>query len=125
MFSTENNGFLLLQNNYIVQSHSILHRRHVYDLWNIIGDLGGVFEMTYAIFSFFVWPISEFIFHLRTLKRLFDVKTSNMNIFEEKKSKVHPEKQQQPSLNATPSQHNVSNISQAGLVSDREDPDKR
>jgi hypothetical protein len=51
--------------------------RIIYDMLGVIGDLGGVFEMIYYFFSLFFFPVSEFIFLLRTLNRLFQVKSKN------------------------------------------------
>ena len=75
-----------------------------------MGDLGGVFELTYTLFSFFIWPISEFIFHLRTLKRLFDVKTSDTDLFQQPDQKVHPEIQTNEQKNS--SQVNILSMTQ-------------
>ena len=45
--------------------------RTVFDLLGLIGDLGGVFELVFGAISIFIYPFSEHVFHLRTLKRLF------------------------------------------------------
>ena len=58
----------------------------MYDLLDFFGDLGGVFEVFKTMILFFILPISEHIFILRVLKRLFYVKTRDENLFKNVRS---------------------------------------
>ena len=83
---TDQNSQMVFNNIYMVQQYGIKHVRQVYDLLDLFGDLGGVFEVFKTIILIFILPISEHIFILRTLKRLFYVKTRDENLFKNVKS---------------------------------------
>ena len=83
---TDQNSQMVFNNIYMVQQYGIKHVRQVYDLLDLFGDLGGVFEVFKTIILMFILPISEHIFILRTLKRLFYVKTRDENLFKNVKS---------------------------------------
>ena len=83
---TDQNSQMVFNNIYMVQQYGIKHVRQVYDLLDLFGDLGGVFEVFKTIIMMFILPISEHIFILRTLKRLFYVKTRDENLFKNVKS---------------------------------------
>jgi len=48
-----------------------------------IGDIGGVTEIVMLMFGFFVLPFSEFSFNLKAMKKLFLVRTTEQDLFEE------------------------------------------
>jgi hypothetical protein len=57
------------------------HQREVYNLLDLIGDLGGVLEVIIAFFGLFIYPISEFSFFLTALERLFLARTVDKTLF--------------------------------------------
>ena len=82
-FSNERNGRVLYQNMFIVQQYGIKHMRTVFDFLALIGDLGGVFELVFGLISLIIYPFSEHVFYLRTLKRLFQVNSSHFQFMNE------------------------------------------
>lgn len=42
--------------------------REVYDILGVLGDLGGIFELSMIIFGFFLFPISEYSFYLKAAR---------------------------------------------------------
>ena len=67
---------------YRLQSTGLLHKRSVYGLMGLIGDLGGVTEVVMILFGFFLYPISEFEFNLEAMKTLFMARTSDPNLMD-------------------------------------------
>ena len=67
---------------YYLQSESLNHRREVYNLVDLIGELGGVVEVFILIFGFFLYPISHHSFVMKATKMMFLARTSNLNLFE-------------------------------------------
>lgn len=55
--------------------------RQVYNLLDLIGDLGGVIEIFMLLMSFIVSPISQFSFNMEALYTLYVAKTSDANLF--------------------------------------------
>ena len=59
----------------------IFHYRDVYNILDLIGDLGGVLEIFVLFFNIFVGPISEFSFLLKAIEKLFLAQTKDPSIF--------------------------------------------
>eukprot|EP00356_Strombidium_inclinatum_P016887 CAMPEP_0170510440 /NCGR_PEP_ID=MMETSP0208-20121228/65770_1 /TAXON_ID=197538 /ORGANISM="Strombidium inclinatum, Strain S3" /LENGTH=261 /DNA_ID=CAMNT_0010793905 /DNA_START=940 /DNA_END=1725 /DNA_ORIENTATION=+ len=57
-----------------------LHERHIYNLLDLLGDLGGVFEVIIGAIGFFVMPFSEISFILKGLQKLYLVKTEDSSL---------------------------------------------
>ena len=55
----------------------MLHQRKVYDILDLIGDLGGVFEICFQVLGFFILPISYHSFIIKALKKIFLIKTKD------------------------------------------------
>ena len=47
-----------------LQPEGVRHRREVYNVLDLIGDLGGVMEVFHVLFGLFINPISSFAFIL-------------------------------------------------------------
>ena len=45
----------------------IVHQRSAYNILDLIGDLGGVFEIILFALSVFIGPFSEFSFNIKAL----------------------------------------------------------
>lgn len=54
----------------------IHHEREVYNVMDLLGDLGGVVEVLMIIFGFFLFPISEFSFITSVTQKLFYARTT-------------------------------------------------
>ena len=59
----------------------VFHGRKVYDIVQLIGDLGGVTGVLTLVLGFFILPISEASFIMKSAKRMFLVKTKNDELF--------------------------------------------
>ena len=63
------------------------HTRKSYGIINILGDLGGVFEILVMIFGLFICRIGEFSFYLEAIKKLYLAKTADAGFFRNQKMK--------------------------------------
>ena len=57
------------------------HQRQVYNLLDLLGDLGGVLEVLVFIFGIFLYPISEHSFTMKALSILYLARTEKKNVF--------------------------------------------
>lgn len=57
------------------------HNRKVYDINQLLGDLGGITGVLTLILGFFIQPISEASFIMKSAKRMFLVKTRKDDLF--------------------------------------------
>ena len=48
---------------------------------NILGDLGGITGIILSAFGVFICPISEFLFNIKSLEKVFLVKTRDKSLF--------------------------------------------
>ena len=55
--------------------------RQVYNIFDLLGDLGGVTEVIMIFFGFILFSISEHSFYLTASQKLFFARTSENNIF--------------------------------------------
>ena len=55
--------------------------RQVYNIFDLLGDLGGVTEVIMIFFGFILYSISEHSFYLTASKKLFFARTNENNIF--------------------------------------------
>ena len=59
---------------------------------DLIGDLGGVMEVFEVMFGIFLNPISNFAFILKATKMLFHARTSDSEMFREKRDNADVKK---------------------------------
>ena len=69
-----------------MDAKKVFHKRMIYNLFDLLGDLGGLFEMTLMIFGFFLLPISEHSFIYHAARNLYSAKTKNNNLFQQDKN---------------------------------------
>ena len=62
------------------------HERRVYDFLDLLGDLGGVFEIILFVIGLMVYPVSEYSFYLKALSELFLVKTMDKDLMKTPKN---------------------------------------
>ena len=89
------------------------HTRQVYNILDLMGDLGGVLEVLVFIFGLFLFPISEHSFTMKAISILYLARTENKNVFQKAKSskkKTRNLKTQVPSIfKGTPVEKEVRN----------------
>jgi hypothetical protein len=61
------------------------HTREVYDLLNLISDLGGVMNIVTTCAAMLIYSISEHSFIVRALQNLYLAKTKHFNMFRKSK----------------------------------------
>ena len=61
--------------------------RQVYNIFDLLGDLGGVTEVIMLTFGFFLFSVSEHSFHMTAIKKLFYARTRDNEIFGAEKAK--------------------------------------
>ena len=71
--------------NFFVDTLMISHSREVYNLMDLIGDLGGVLEVITFMFGIFLVPISEFSFVIKALQKLYLARTTQTGLFKNDK----------------------------------------
>jgi hypothetical protein len=76
----------------MIYQFGVRHQRKVYDFLDLIGDLGGVFEICSEIFGFFILPISYHSFIIKALKKMFLIKTKEPSLTGNKENKVEPKR---------------------------------
>ena len=54
----------------------------MYNILDVLGDLGGIVEIIMIIFGFLLYPVSEHSFYLRASRMLFFARTKEEKIFE-------------------------------------------
>ena len=58
-------------------NEKVLQARAIYNLFDLLGDLGGVTEVIMIVFGFFLFPISEHSFVMDAAKKFFMARTSD------------------------------------------------
>ena len=71
----------IFQSLYWLQTQSVDHTRKVYNILDLLSDLGGVLEIISLLFGFLILPISEFSFILKAAKRLYMVRAKDQSLF--------------------------------------------
>ena len=69
-----------------LNNESAKYNRQIYNIFDLLGDLGGVTEVIMISFGFFLFSISEHSFHVTAIKRLFYARTVDANFFNDAKS---------------------------------------
>ena len=66
-------GFLTI--SIYLQQESVLHVREVFNMIDLIGELGGVIEVFIMLFGFFLFPVAQFSFVIKATKMMFLART--------------------------------------------------
>jgi hypothetical protein len=69
-----------------LHNESIKFNRQIYNLFDLLGDLGGVTEVIMIVFGFFLFSFSEHSFYLTALTKLFYARTSDEAMFKSKRT---------------------------------------
>lgn len=60
-----------------------VHKRKIYDIVALLGDLGGVTEVIMLAMGCFLFPIAESSYKMMSTKRCFIARTSDENLFDD------------------------------------------
>lgn len=63
------------------------HIRIVYNIFNLIGDIAGIYELLASLMGYFVCKLTYYNFVLTAIKKYFLIKSKHSHIFDEKKFK--------------------------------------
>ena len=61
------------------------HRRNIYNIFDVLGDVGGVLEVITFVFGIILLPVSYHSFILKASSKFFLARTRNDNLFRQKK----------------------------------------
>ena len=76
----------VLEMKFYLYQNGRIHNRIIYSVIDLLGDIGGVFELLTRMVGLLVVSFSTHSFTLSAIKKLFLVKTTNNNLFEQKKT---------------------------------------
>ena len=68
--------------NYVLHDRDLTHVRDIYNLIDLVGDLGGIQEFFISLVGIFVFPISYFSYNIKVLEELFLVDSIDPNLVE-------------------------------------------
>ena len=60
---------------------TVLQARAIYNLFDLLGDLGGLTEIVMLVFGSFLFPISEYSFIIEGMKRFFIASSTDETLF--------------------------------------------
>lgn len=72
---------MLLEHKIYLTNKVSIHKRKIYDIVQLLGDLGGVTEVFLITMGFFLFPISETSFDMKSTKRMFLAHTKHKDVF--------------------------------------------
>ena len=64
-------------------SSVFIHKRKIYDIVALLGDLGGVTEVIMLTLGCLLFPIAESSYNMMSTKRMFIARTKNDKLFDE------------------------------------------
>ena len=74
---------LLLENKFYLTRSHVIHKRKIYDIVALLGDLGGVTEVIMLAMGCLLFPIAESSYNMMSTKRMFIARTKNEDLFED------------------------------------------
>ena len=78
---------MTIYRSHVIRSSEIrVFSRNVYNIYDLLGDVGGLIEALVMVFGFFLTKISEFKFNIRLIQALFMAKACDSKIFNGKKT---------------------------------------
>ena len=73
----EDSSKLLLEHKFFLTSNEVVHKRKIYDIVAVLGDLGGVTEVIMLAMGCLLFPIAESSYNMMSTKRMFIARTSS------------------------------------------------
>ena len=86
-FSPRQYPGLLYQTDMILMAEKVKHSRQIYGALDLLGELGGVYEMIILAFSIFLSSVSKHSFVLKAVKKMYLGRTGDQRLFKQKKKK--------------------------------------
>lgn len=62
-------------------NEEIIHVREGYDVFGLLGNLGGITQIFYLLFGIMLYPYSEHSFLIKAMKKLYYARTRDNEIF--------------------------------------------
>lgn len=78
---------LLFISEMVLDQLGIHHYRQRYTFFALLGDTGGILEISMIFFGMFLYPISKHSFVLTAAKKLYMVRTTCDNLFNQLEDK--------------------------------------
>lgn len=78
----EESQFKLYELNIFLSQNGMHHKRRVYNIIDLMGDIGGLLEISMILFGIFLYPISEHSFVIKVAKRMFFARTKDYTLFQ-------------------------------------------
>jgi hypothetical protein len=75
----------LLRISLYLQEEAIFFEREVYNLLDLVGDMGGVIQVITIVFGIILYPIAEESFNLKAASQLFRARTNDNDLFKNSK----------------------------------------
>jgi hypothetical protein len=79
--ASEEKKILLYSSTIQLHNESVKFNRQIYNIFDLLGDLGGVTEVIMIVFGFFLFSISEHSFYLTAFSELFYARTVDEKMF--------------------------------------------
>lgn len=70
---------MVLRFIFFLHRHSQVRSREVYGFMDVLGDIGGIYSIIHWIFGIFLYSCSHHSFTLKIIKKLFFVRTKNID----------------------------------------------
>ena len=70
-----------MQTRLFLMPEQVSHKRRIYAVLDLMGDLGGVLELILLVLGLLLLPISEHSFYIETIKTLFFARTKDPDLF--------------------------------------------
>ena len=66
-----------------LDKYTISYERSVYGILDLIGELGGVYELFFISLGWFLNPWSNVTFYLKAVEKLYYVRTKKLSLFKQ------------------------------------------
>ena len=70
---------------FMLTSSVFTHKRKIYDIVALLGDLGGVTEVIMLVMGLILFPINESSYNMMSTKRMFLARTADDELFDKPK----------------------------------------
>jgi hypothetical protein len=102
-------GEILRISSYL-EEEAEYYTRHVYNLLDLLGNLGGVSNVILLVIGIVLYPISEQSFELKATSELFKARTSNNEIFADPSTKISNVNREDQELQSSISNHKTIKV---------------
>lgn len=65
---------------YLTNNQQIIFRQ-AYDINNMLSDIGGVFRVLVSFFGVIFYPISQYLYYINSIRKLYLARTKDSNLF--------------------------------------------